>query len=481
MMNIWNYWFPGVLKSLWANICFWNSARRPLGALYYLPLYHFFSLNPQPYRIVQITILAASIPMIYYLAWLLAGSRSATFLAVLALCYHAQLATLVFVGSFIYDVLCGFFYFAALTYYVHIRKKGLQLRPMQLLAFLALYVCALNAKEMAVTLPLIVLVYELLKYYDGSERQKLLQWIWHNAMPALLAGLFTAIYCYNKTRGPEFAGVETYTPHYSWDRFTSSNAHFVSELFYHSVPIKGGMVLVIWVLVFAYAFLRRDHMLKLMAFWVVIVPLPLAFIPLRGGGCLYLLLFGWAMIFGKLVTDLIGLLAKSSALLDQGVGAGATTGAILGGTATNRVRGAAIGAILGVAACKMSPRQLQVFATVAVASVLAIFTHWENQRFGYIRGLLMSEEKICHVIQALRSLDLHPASGSKIFVKEKHLFVNEWNVAFLAALVWNDHSLRIYPEGIFQLDEQRMAEMSYVISLNETQAELIRVPNSNSP
>jgi hypothetical protein len=105
MMNIYSYWRLGVLESLRANISFWNGFGRPAGALYYLPLYHFFSLNPQPYRIVQVSILAASIPMVYYLARLLASCRLVAFLAVLALCYHAQLANLVFTGSFIYDVL----------------------------------------------------------------------------------------------------------------------------------------------------------------------------------------------------------------------------------------------------------------------------------------------------------------------------------------------------------------------------------------
>ena len=41
---------------------------------------------------------------------------------------------------------------------------------------------------------------------------------------------------------------------------------------------------------FIYAVFRRDRMVRLMAVWVVIVPLPIAFLlPIRGGGCLYLL------------------------------------------------------------------------------------------------------------------------------------------------------------------------------------------------
>jgi len=482
MTNMYVYWFSGAFKSLWANICFWTASGRPGGALYYLPLHHFFSLNPQPYRIVQVSILTVSIPIVYYLARLLASSRSVAFLAVLALCYHAQLANLVFIGSFIYDVLCGFFYFAALTYYIHIREKGLPLRPMQWVGFLALYACALNFKEMAVTLPVIVLVYELLKYYHEPERQKFFRWIVHDASPALAAGAITAIYCYNKIYGPRswvVAGLEAYTPHYSWHRFIKSNEGFISELFYYLVPKStGGVVLAAWGLVFAYAFLRRDRMLQLMAFWVVITPLPLAFIPTRRGACLYLLLFGWAMIFAKLVSDLITLISRSSTLLGKDVGVGAATGA-----ATNHVRGAAIGAAIGAAAGKTSPPIFRVFATVLVASVLAIFTQWENQRFGSVPASLLSiGQKASHVIQAFHSLDLHPAPGSMILLRpESRFYQNKHYPLFVASLVWNDHSLRIYVAGANQVTEQQIAKMDYIISLTEFQGKLLRAPDSDHP
>jgi len=174
MMSVYIHWFTGTLKSLWENVCFWKGIGRPGGALYYLPLYHFFRLNPQPYRIAQISVLAASIPMVYHLARLLASSRSVAFLGVLAFCYHAQLANLVFSGSGIYDALCGFFYFAVLTYYIHIRENGLLLRPTQCGGFLALYICALNVKEMAVTLPVIVLIYEPLEICSRIRMAKVL-------------------------------------------------------------------------------------------------------------------------------------------------------------------------------------------------------------------------------------------------------------------------------------------------------------------
>ena len=523
------YWFSGTLKKLlWENICFWRGIGRPAGGIYYLPLSHFFWVNPQPYRIVQISILAAAIPIVYHLGRLLASSRAVAFLAVLAFCYHAQLANLVFSGSYIYDVLCGFFYFAALTYYVHIREKGLRLRPMQCVGFLALYVCALNSKEMAVTFPVIVLIYELLKYYHGPERQKLFRWMLYDATPALLAGAITAIYCYNKIYGLGFAGnaspefvegldparlppwvatmLELYAPHYSWHRFIETNARFVNELFYLAPNhvLTGGTLLAIWTLIFAYAFLRRDRMVQLMAFWVVITPLPLVFISPRGGARLYIVLFGWAMIFAKFAWDVIILLSKPLALLARGADSDVVAKrSIADGASIDHDRSETQGAA-AVLTHKTFPLTFRVVAIVLLVCGLAAFTEWENQRFGRNRAFLNSGQKTLHVIQAFRSLTLRPPPGSTILVRpEKYFLENGYYPGFFASLAPNDplreliakrspeywrrvasialgdRSLQIQVEDQHQLTEEQLAKFQYVISFDEFQAKLIRGPSTD--
>jgi len=526
IIALWIHWYPGALKSLWANICFWKGIGRPGGAVYYLPLYHFFGLNPQPYRIAQISILAASIPIAYYLARLIASSRSIAFLVVLAFCYHSQLVTLVFSGAFSYDVLCGFFYFAALTYYIHIREKGLLLRPIQGVGFLALYICALNAKEMAVTLPVVVFIYELLKYPRGVERPKFSRWILHCASPALAAGMITAIYCYNKIYGLGFAGnfstevivyrlnparpdswtiatlLEPFTPHYTWHRFVESNTRFFSELFYlgPNHVLTGEMLVAIWALLFAYAFLRRDHALQLMAFWVVVTPLPLAFLTPRGGGRLYIPLFGWAMIFVKLAWDVLAVIYKSPALLRQSGRGPTQVQQSLGDVVTDRPWWTPIKAAAG-AMGQMSSLRFQTFAMIVIAFGLAVFTQWENQRSGRVRTVLNSGQKALHVIQAFRSLNLHPAPGSTILLMpEKHFYQHGYYPGYfaslardnplrqvivelaprywyyVASLVWGNPTLRIYSEDRDQFSEEQISKMNYIISFDEFQAKLIRGP-----
>ena len=154
---------------------------------------------------------------------------------------------------------------------------------------------------MAVTLPVIALIYEVLKWPRLGNWKLFLRQNWRSAVPPLVAGVVTAIYIYGKMHGSgPLVMAEAYRLQYSWHTFLESNAQFVSELRFHHRPIKPTALLLLWSAVFAYAFLRRDRSLQLMAFWVVLVPLPIAFIrPIRGGACLWLLLFGWATIFAK--------------------------------------------------------------------------------------------------------------------------------------------------------------------------------------
>ncbi len=437
MMNIGICWCAGALKSVLANIVFWKLflcpgnalydlplyLYRPGGALYYLPLYHFFGLDPLPYRIVQISILAASIPLVFYLSRRLSSSRSIAFI------------------------------------YIHFREKDVSLRPAQLLGFLALYICALNCKEMAVTLPVIALIYEFLKSPGWPDWNGFLRWIRPYAAP-LIAGFLTVLYIYGKTHGSgTLASLDPYRPRYSWYNFTASNGRFVGELLFPGHTVTPITLLLLWAGVFIYAFMRRDRMLQLVAFWIVIVPLPLVFIvPMRGDAPLYLLLFGWAMIFAKLAFDLITLISKFSAFVG------------------NRV----LAASAGVASTKVSPQVFRIIATLLVAFAVAAFTKRENQRLQ--APWLNVGTKTSHVIQTFRSLGLRPMHGSRILLLLKeNIFLNKWNVFFIASLVWNNHSLRIWVENVNELTPQQQANVDYIISVSEFEADIIRSPELPKP
>ena len=487
LMNMHYYWSAGAWKSIRANLFFWTWFERPLPAFYYLPLHHFFDLNPRPYRIVTISLVGATIPVAYLLARSLSASRSVAFLAVFAWCYHPRLANLVFIDAFIYDVLCALFYLTALAWYVAIRETGRLLSPLQLFGCFVAYLCALNSKEMAVTLPVMVLIYELLKYCHEPCRKDFSQWIWRNASPALVAGLIAAIYCYAKMYGPDGVyvhseGREAYMPQYSWHAFGRANANFISQLFYlgphQGIPVR--LAFAAWGLVFLYAFLRRDRMVELMAFWVVITPLPLAFVvPVRGEASLVLPFFGWAMIFAKLVSDVIGVICKSSIITEQRYVLGALIGAIVLGGVSGYAVAAAIGALAGAAAVKLPSPRSQAFAIFVVALGLAIYNEQQNHR--WIPPLLKEGKKEAHIISAFRALDLRPRPASKILLIDNPLagtpWGKEWATLFIPKLLWNDHSLTIWlekPDHILNAEER--AGMDYILAVHEFNVDVIRQP-----
>jgi hypothetical protein len=187
-MNIYRVWLPPVWKVGLAHLMFWSDFVRPMGAIYYLPLFKLAGFNPVPYNAVRLVLLLANTAIFYFLAKSLSRSWWIATFAAIPIAYHAGLAYLAYSGAFIYDILCGTFYFAGLLYYVTLRRRDTPLRVPHLAVLLVLYLCALNSKEMAVSFPVILLAYELL--FKGRKAK---------FMPVAIAAAITAIFIFGKT------------------------------------------------------------------------------------------------------------------------------------------------------------------------------------------------------------------------------------------------------------------------------------------
>ena len=228
-----------------------------------------------------------------------------------------------------------------------------------------------------------------------------------------------------------------------------------------------------------YSFMRgcaRDRMLRLMAFWIVIVPLPIAFIlPIRGGGCLYLLVFGWAMICARASCDLIAFVANTFVAHGQRIGIYRTPKAMLQGAAAGPV----IGGTLVAGTSSVTPGwTVRIILLSALAVSFALFTDWENRRLATVQHLLGVGQKVSHVIAAVDSLNLRPAAHSTVLLKpNEQLFQNKWHPLFIASLVWNDHSLQIWIDKVSKITPQQVEGADYIISLTEFDAKVIRSPN----
>ena len=161
MMNLYGAWFRPLAES-----------DRPVGALFYRALFAAFGFNPLPYRIACFAILSANLALLYVLCLKLSHSREVAALACLLGAYHAHLADLYYSTGTVFDLLCFLFYFGALALYIQVRERAIR----WLILVLALYLCALGAKEMAVTLPLFLVLYDLIYYPPAPHLSSALPW-----------------------------------------------------------------------------------------------------------------------------------------------------------------------------------------------------------------------------------------------------------------------------------------------------------------
>jgi hypothetical protein len=283
----------------------WRGYYRPMGGLFYVPILHFAGLNPLPYQAALLILLLANVCLIHRFARLLGSGELAAALAALVACYHAGLSNLYYNAAFVYDALCYFFYLAALVYYLRIRSAGRLPRLHDKIVFLALFLCALNSKEMAVTLPVVLLVYEWIYHPMDWRRGALVLWLRGPAQTALLATLLCAVDVYGKIWGAEpLIQAEGYRPVFTLQRVRAFQRMSLSDLLFGWGSGWGG-ILLLWA-VLAYLAWRRPGRRELRFLWwfLLITPLPIEFLVGKSQACLYIPMVGWAIFTASVFADL---------------------------------------------------------------------------------------------------------------------------------------------------------------------------------
>jgi hypothetical protein len=179
-----------------------------------------------------------------------------------------------------------------------------------------------------------------------------------------------------------------------------------------------------------------------MAFWVVVTPLPLAFVTPRTGGPLIIVLFGWTMILAKIVADLSMLLAK------------------------------------WVLLHKVPIPAVRFALTLIVAIGLGVYIERHNAPL--VSFWLRVGEKEAHMIAAFRALGLQPKAGSKILLANNPFAAEPFGTRMaprnIALLLWNDRSLSVYLEGADTPTADEIASMDYVLGLHEDKIDVLRQP-----
>ena len=295
LMNLYHACQPPIHKILLENVLYFSPAYRPMGSLVYRLLYEIGGFHPLRFRAFCFAVILCNLFILYRAAAAI-SSKEAGILAALFATYNAGFSDLYQSTGTIYDLLCFAFYFLALGMYATIRRRGDYLKPRQTGLLVVLYICALNSKEIAVTLPAVLIAYELV--LGRGPRRLIRRWA-----PAAACALITLPYLAGKfTSSSPLVENEAYRMHVSLGNYLRAFGHYLSLLAYFpDGTLNLAAALLVLILLLTIAALIRLRCLRFLWIFIVISPLPVAFVPLRSAYAMYIPSFGLALFLAVVV------------------------------------------------------------------------------------------------------------------------------------------------------------------------------------
>ena len=437
MMNIDSfYWTPGPWRLLVSQFLLWRGYYRPMGGLFYLPILSGWGLNPLPYHVALSVVLLVNVWLAYRLARLLGADWPAAALAALVACYHAGLGNLYYNTAFVYDALCGCFYFGALLYYVRIRAGGRFPGARQTLVFAALLVCALNSKEMALTLPAALLAYEWC-YQRPLGRGA--------ARVVGLAGILVLLDLFGKIWGVDaLTGMEGYRPVFSLQRVHDFQRIFLRDAaFLHA---GWGGILAFWA-VLTYLAWRPGARTVLRFCWLflLLAPLPIEFLPGKSQACLYIPMIGGAIFAAVVLVDVgratAGFLSREPLFRRLG----------------RNWWGGPPGPRPAPPPACLSP------ALLAILLLAAVF-YWGrvnlNRKLVDAKPVMAAlGRQTAEVIEQFRELNPHVSPGSHVVFLDDPF--QEWDMLFIADLWFRDRSITVHLQKKTPLTPAQLAKIPF--------------------
>lgn len=266
-----------------------------------------WGFHPLPFRIAALVLLVVNFALLAVVVRQLTGSRWAVLMALLAVGINPSFAAEYFDTGAIYDTLAFTFFWGGFALYVRLRRGGRPLGWGGIATVLFLFAAALNAKEISVSLPAAVALYELVWHPPANWKPpELIRWVCHQGRFACIGGLLDIAYLIGKRYGADSLWrLEGYRPSYSAGAYFQSLSHYLGQLLYKPVPISSWQIAGLLIAMLALAALTRRRCLLWSVGFIAVGVLPLAFIPWRGGFAYLAPSVGWAVFAGGLLDWLL--------------------------------------------------------------------------------------------------------------------------------------------------------------------------------
>jgi hypothetical protein len=393
---------------------------RPLGELFLIAPYHFWGFNPAPWNVLRFVLCAANIPLTYWFARTLSKRRSVGVMVAFVLSFDPIRYSLYFDSGMIYDVLAFLFYYAALTWYVTIRERGKLPSAIQLCALTALFLAALDSKEIAITFPVAILLYELVFQGKTMLGRPTTRGLMRQFALVASTGIISLIFAIEITTGPNaITKSGAYGLTVSLHTYLQTWADYIADDIYRPNAAVARYAAVLLLGSIAIAALLRSRILMWAALMNVFAVLPIAFIPPRNGYAFYV----------PAAICVLYLCALAVTLLEY----------------TERIHPFVPKALLALLLVKYVP----------------VKVHADNHGMFYRRsGIHAVQDRNLSAYVQLRSL-LGPKLKNRRIMFLNHPFQSNWHTQFLISLGWNDRSVQVWTAALLRERNQSINLHNY--------------------
>lgn len=420
-MNAGEYWLHGFWRSAGDVVTFWTTAYRPLGAFFYLPIYHVFGFTPVPFRVAALVLIVANIFLTWRVADLLMNSKAAAALAAMLATVHASMAAIFFNTSMIYDILAYFFLALMLAMYLQFRRDGRDLSIWQAALVISAFIAALDSKELAVVGSGWILAYELL--FQRPQRLR---------VPIVLC-LISIVYAIGKFLGPNpLAKQEGYQLDFSWHRYFLDNRYYLNDIFYSHFFSTSRRLVFAWIALTVICAIWRRRDLWWCWFVVSTATLGISFtVQPRGGSGLYIPLFSWGLMLSALF-------------------------------------------VAGIRNRPILQPILQWLAALLVALIAGRYTvgYWATQPQIYLDW----HAKTMSTLAQIRAIQPKPAPHSRV-IYLKDPFPDGYDTLFISDLLWNDPSVTV-DLGLKLNPQPDLSTYDWVLTFEGDQLRVLKKPGT---
>lgn len=398
LMNLFFVWRESLTDVFKANLFFRTNVVRPFGALFYTTFFHLFGFDGLPFRIFMYAVLWANVGLTFVFVRRAVNSPEIALLTVLLHCYQANFFPLYYGSGSCYDVFAFFFYYAAFALALRGKQKNRNLNVAECIGVAILFACAVNSKEAAASLPVTLLIYELL--YNPPRSWS---WIWRDARAILITGCIGLLFLWSRFTGPNnLLGHPAYAPVISVSQYLQATSNYLNELTGYETlwtPDRAGFLLLA---LSGIALLMRSRDLWFAWLLVVVGAAPIAFVQPRGVSAYYIAIVGY-VLFGSI------LLVRAREFLMR-----------------NRA-------------------SLSVLASQAALFVFVFTLLWRWQLHNQ-RRIPEHWEQLALIESTASQFRSHPdwfRSGSRVLIYNDPFTEYEWASSFIAFLVTNDKSINV--------------------------------------